>query len=106
MLGLLPPLVAAGRRLRAGHMYVLTPTPVVMLLNIFCCSMYGRIWYWAHQVVELVVLLPPSGKWFIESLKLWAPRPICLRLLVVLMRAAAMRTFCTAGSSRPISTAM
>src|SRR5262245_46032007 len=32
--------------------------------------------------------------------------PICLRLLVQLMRAAASRTFCTAGSSRPMSTAM
>src|SRR5438552_3813540 len=32
--------------------------------------------------------------------------PICLRLLAQLARAAASRTFCTAGSNRPISTAM
>src|SRR5258708_6432845 len=31
---------------------------------------------------------------------------ICLTLLVHWMRAAASRTFCTAGRSRPISTAM
>src|SRR5438046_1713372 len=33
-------------------------------------------------------------------------KPICFRLLLQLMRAAASRTFCTAGSSRPMSTAM
>src|SRR5258708_35780316 len=33
-------------------------------------------------------------------------RPSCLRLLAHLMRAAAARTFCTAGSSRPIRMAM
>src|SRR5262245_51389265 len=33
-------------------------------------------------------------------------RPICLRLLLHDMRAAASRTFCTAGSSRPIRMAM
>src|SRR5262249_22345144 len=31
---------------------------------------------------------------------------ICLRLFWLLARAAASRTFCTAGNSRPISTAM
>src|SRR5262250_1846296 len=35
-----------------------------------------------------------------------AARPICLRLLVQRMRAAASRTFWTAGSSRPIRMAM
>src|SRR5262249_12440078 len=33
-------------------------------------------------------------------------RPICLRLLEQDMRLAASRTFCTAGKSRPMSTAM
>src|SRR4051794_34947803 len=42
----------------------------------------------------------------IVSLMLWVARPICLRLLAHLIRAAASRTFCTAGSSSPISTAM
>src|SRR5436305_10194138 len=32
--------------------------------------------------------------------------PICLRLLKHWMRAAASRTFCTAGTSRPIRMAM
>src|SRR5687767_15963977 len=34
------------------------------------------------------------------------PRASCLRLLEHLVRAAASRTFCTAGSRRPIKTAM
>src|SRR5688572_24600297 len=33
-------------------------------------------------------------------------RPICLRLLEHFIRAAASRTFCTAGSSSPIRMAM
>src|SRR5579871_4578435 len=33
-------------------------------------------------------------------------KPICLRLLAQRMRLAASRTFCTAGSSNPIKTAM
>src|SRR5262245_38464205 len=33
-------------------------------------------------------------------------RPCCLRLLAHWIRAAASRTFCTAGSSKPIRTAM
>src|SRR2546421_7179053 len=33
-------------------------------------------------------------------------RPICLRLLLHWLRAAASRTFCTAGTSRPIRMAM
>src|SRR5215472_15330791 len=35
-----------------------------------------------------------------------AARPSCLRLLVQLRRAAAARTFCTAGTSRPIRMAI
>src|SRR5262245_38222472 len=36
------------------------------------------------------------------SWKLWMASPICLRLLLHLIRAAASRTFWTAGRSRPI----
>src|SRR3954466_14719005 len=36
----------------------------------------------------------------------WVAIPICLRLLVHLVRAAASRTFWTAGRSSPIRTAM
>src|SRR5437588_12657465 len=38
--------------------------------------------------------------------KLCRPMPICLRLLLHDMRAAASRTFCTAGSKRPMRMAM
>src|SRR3954462_5081727 len=38
--------------------------------------------------------------------KLWTAKPICLILLAHFVRAAASRTFCTAGRSRPIRTAM
>src|SRR5437870_325000 len=41
-----------------------------------------------------------------ESWKLWQARPICFRLLLQLMRAAASRTFWTAGRSRPMRIAM
>src|SRR5437764_15439979 len=37
---------------------------------------------------------------------LWNARPSCLRLFWHLARAAASRTFCTAGRSKPMSTAM
>ena len=40
------------------------------------------------------------------SQQLWKARPICLRLFWHLARAAASRTFWTAGSNSPISTAM
>src|SRR5262249_542552 len=40
------------------------------------------------------------------SWALWVAMPICLRLLEHFMRAAASRTFCTAGSRRPIRMAM
>ena len=38
--------------------------------------------------------------------KLWIARPICLRLLTHWARRAASRAACTAGSRRPIRTAM
>src|SRR5438094_2226297 len=40
------------------------------------------------------------------SWKWWQARPSCLRLFVHLVRAAASRTFCTAGRSRPMRMAM
>src|SRR3954451_15580580 len=46
------------------------------------------------------------GNWPRASWKVWTARPICLRLFEHLARAAASRTFCTAGRSRPIRTAM
>src|SRR5262245_7987313 len=56
------------------------------------------------------MLRPPAvetgGKEPWVSWKLCQARPNCLRLLVQLIRAAASRTFCTAGSSRPIRIAM
>ena len=57
--------------------------------------------------------LPVVGKqpWVVGSLllaswQLWMAMPICLRLLELDMRLAASRTFCTAGTSKPTSTAM
>src|SRR5262249_44541578 len=48
----------------------------------------------------------PAGRVPAVSLYMWQARPICLRLLVHDDRAAASRTFWTAGRSRPVSTAM
>src|SRR5215813_8393673 len=48
----------------------------------------------------------PGGKAPRESCMLWAAKPSCLRLLEQLMRAAASRTFCTAGRRSPIRMAM
>ena len=38
--------------------------------------------------------------------KLWMAKPSCLKLLVHCVRAAASRTFCTAGKSKPIKMAI
>src|SRR5438132_3556376 len=48
----------------------------------------------------------PDGNDPLASWKLWRARPICFRLFEQLIRAAASRTFCTAGNNRPIRTAM
>src|SRR5262245_49530355 len=48
----------------------------------------------------------PAGKKLFASWKVCAARPICLRLFWHFMRAAASRTFCTAGSRRPMRIAM
>src|SRR5947207_3330147 len=47
-----------------------------------------------------------GGSLLFTSWKLWTARPICLRLLLHCVRAAASRTFCTAGTSNPIRMAM
>src|SRR5262245_38260166 len=47
-----------------------------------------------------------GGSLLYASWKLWMASPICLRLLAHCVRAAASRTFCTAGSSNPIRIAM
>src|SRR3954462_9456192 len=51
-------------------------------------------------------VVPSTGKAPVVSWKLWKANPICLRLLVQLMRLAASRTFWTAGSKRPMRMAM
>src|SRR5262245_44735457 len=48
----------------------------------------------------------PMGKVWLLSWYMCRAMPICLRLLEHFMRAAASRTFWTAGSSRPIRMAM
>src|SRR5262245_56305985 len=78
-------------------------------LNLLACSTYARM-----TALSDGRLVPPSvervhspGGRFPKLLaKLWTARPICLRLLEHLARAAAARTFCTAGSKRPIRMAM
>src|SRR5262249_54829271 len=52
------------------------------------------------------VVQPDAGNAWFVSWKLCRARPICLRLFWQLIRAAASRTFCTAGSSRLMRTAM
>src|SRR5437879_2331360 len=49
---------------------------------------------------------PPEGKNWYTSWWLWQASPNWRRLFAHLIRFAASRTFCTAGSSSPISTAM
>src|SRR5262245_26836435 len=48
----------------------------------------------------------PGGKDPVESCWAWAAMAICLRLLVQALRAAASRTFWTAGRSSPMRMAM
>jgi hypothetical protein len=60
-------------------------------------------------VAALSVLIgypPPLGKNPLADSKLWNATPVCFKSFALLMRAAADRTFCTAGSSRPMRTAM
>src|SRR5687767_7405216 len=72
--------------------------------------MYGRI-----STAQLVHVggvqhspwyIPPGGRVPRASWWLCRPRAICLRLFEQLIRAAASRTFWTAGSSRPMRIAM
>ena len=73
--------------------------------------MYGRIsvaheWtvYCGVEPAPNDVHWPADGRVPFADSKLCIPSPICL--LEQLMRAAASRTFCTAGRSRPIRIAM
>jgi len=80
------------------------------------CSMYSS----RYENAEWPCVWAPSGFGVGAGLKscpyagtfpyvlswLWTASPICLRLLAHWARAAASRTFCTAGSSRPIRIAM
>src|SRR5262245_36105926 len=52
------------------------------------------------------VYQPALGNRPLVSWKLWIARPSCFRLLLHWTRAAASRTFCTAGKSRPMRMAM
>src|SRR5262245_56793508 len=76
--------------------------------------MYGRM-----RQKTLLMYTPPSpgtsrlgsltqdkGKRVLAWWLLWVAGRLCLRLLEQVVRLAASRTFCTAGSSRPIRTAM
>src|SRR5262249_655849 len=68
------------------------------------CSTNGSRWAWAENGVGQGSR--PPGKLPMLSWWLCRARPSCLRLFWHCMRAAASRTFCTAGSSRPIRMAM
>src|SRR5262245_38763540 len=50
--------------------------------------------------------VPHGGKNWLALSWLWHASPICFRLFWQLMRAAASRTFCTAGRRRPIRMAI
>jgi hypothetical protein len=77
------------------------------------CSMPGRM-YTNQEEPQLLVPFPngcvssppPGGIRLLTSWKACSARPICLRLFWHLARAAASRTFWTAGSSRPMRIAM
>src|SRR5881275_1280603 len=72
------------------------------------CSTYGRMNTPQPQypVLALPVVFHPAGNPLFTSWKACRASPSCLRLLEHLARAAASRTFCTAGSSSPIRMAM
>src|SRR5262249_11469588 len=75
------------------------------------CSANGRMWK-AHPQPGATsppgpaTAVNPGGNTWYVSRWLCRARPICLRLFVQLMRLAASRTFCTAGSNRLMRMAM
>src|SRR5262249_54141531 len=77
-----------------------------LLLNVLAsapCSMNGKIWtaqVGPHSYRRFDGKRPKALSWLCIS------RPVCLRLLAQLMRAAASRAFCTAGSIRPMRVEM
>src|SRR3954467_7579277 len=73
------------------------------------CSTYGRMRARAEYESGLVAptgYTPFGGNLVLVLSKLCRARPICLRLFWHFTRAAASRTFWTAGSRRPIRMAM
>src|SRR5262249_37944802 len=65
----------------------------------------GR-WFEVLQAAWLGTGPAPGGRVLLVDSYLWHAKPICLRLFSHLARAAASRTFCTAGSSRPMRMAI
>src|SRR5262245_41241179 len=97
--------------------FVHPESPVnVSRLKMFPCSMLGKMY--TDQLVPSPALGhgppangrpsadPADGKNFFVSWKVCSARPICLRLFWHCARAAASRTFCTAGTNRPMRMAM
>src|SRR5262245_40044148 len=75
----------------------------------FSCSMLGRMRMPQAQPglgLIAVVVTHPAGSLLYWSLYMCMARPICLRLFWHFRRAAAARTFCTAGRSSPMRMAM
>src|SRR5438034_7272890 len=80
-----------------------------------CCSMKGKRCTCTDAAVVLGTLAPglmpakapkAGGKRRYASLAWCVAKPSCRRLLLVCVRAAASRTFCTAGTNRAIRIAM
>src|SRR5947209_8063227 len=75
-----------------GRMYARQPTPELLVVN-------------ALAAVMAITALPCGNDPVADSYE-WEASTICFMLFWQLMRAAAARTFCTAGNSRPIRIAM
>ena len=73
------------------------------------CSMKGSNWAWTENPKEVALEVPvgrsPGNRAWVLS-KLCNASPNCFRLFWELMRLAAVRTFCTAGTIRPTKMAM
>jgi len=81
------------------------PVSAMKPLNNGACSMNGRTAVPQPQLT-LSSLNSPTGNLLYTSWYACRPIPNCFRLFVHLARAAASRTFCTAGRSRPMRIAM
>src|SRR5262245_27265604 len=95
---------------RAGALVAeVTSNAKLNWLNLLACSMYDRIT--APREGRLVPpsvdrVHSPGGRYLKVPSKLWAASPSCLRLFRHCVRAAAARTFCTAGTNSAIKMAM